>query len=168
MNDLTKRRFQKISNKFKIGDFNLNTIAIIIDDIRFSVGELNSDEVKLLLEIPISVLKLDVDLNDESQWSKENMDYFAGNLCIEDEFVMDLRKKVLEGHYGINDMLRSLEYVKDNYNSLINRHGRSIELILRNPEVTLREDCKLLKGKEGEFRNSGKLFAQCVENAINL
>ncbi|HEY8804808.1 MAG TPA: hypothetical protein VIM42_06830 [Clostridium sp.] len=167
MNELTlKRRFLKISNKFRTGDFNLSTIAMIIDEIRFSVGELTSDEVKLLLEIPMSVLKHDVDLNDESHWSKENMDYFGGNLCIEDEFVMDLRKKVLKGHCGFNDMWSSLEYVKNNYNKLITKHGRNIELILRNPEVTIREDCKIVN--EDEFRNSGEIFAQYVDKAINL
>ena len=167
MNSLTlKRRFSKISNKFKKGNFDLNTVAGIIDEIRFSIGELTSDEVELLLEIPISVLKLNVDLNDKSTWYQENLDYFAGNLCIEDDFVMDLRKKVLEGKCGIDDMWDSLEYVKNNYNKLRTRHGRNIELILRNPEVTIREDCKIIN--EDEFRNNGELFAQYVEKAIKL
>lgn len=167
MNSLTlKRRFLKISNKFRTGSFNLGAVSGIIDEIRFSIGELTSDEVELLLEIPISVLKLDVDLNDEDIWCEENIDYFAGNLCIEDEFVMDLRKRVLEGQCSINDMWGSLEYVKNNYNKLRNRHGRNIELILRNPEITIREDCKIVN--EEEFRNSGELFAQYVDKAINL
>ncbi|MBU3180042.1 hypothetical protein [Clostridium psychrophilum] len=161
-----KRRFLKISNKFRTGDFNLSTVAVIIDEIRFSLGELTSGEVRLLLEIPINVLKFDVDLNDESNWSKENMDYFASNLCIEDEFVMKLRKKVLNGQSGINDMWSSLEYVKNNYNQLTNKHGRNIELILRNPEITIREDCKIVN--EDEFKNNGELFAQYIENAVIL
>lgn len=167
MNKLSiKNRFLKVGNKFRTGDFNLITIATIIDEIRYSLGELTSDEVRLLLEIPISVLKVDVDLSDDSLWCQENMDYFAGNLCIEDDFGMDLRKKVLEGNCDINDMLRSLEYVKDNYNSLINRHGRNVELILRNPEVTLREDCKIVD--EDKFRSKGELFAKYIDKAINL
>ncbi|MBU3112110.1 hypothetical protein [Clostridium lacusfryxellense] len=167
MRSLTlKKRFLKISNKFKTGDFNLSTVATIIDEIRFSMGELTSDEVELLLEIPISVLKLDVDLNDKSIWCQENLDYFSGNLCIEDDFVMDLRKKVLDGKCEINDMMGSLEYVKNNYNKLRTRHGRNIELILRNPEVTIREDCKLIN--EDEFSNRGGLFAKYVDKAIKL
>ena len=167
MNKLSlKNRFLKVGNKFKIGDFNLTTIASIIDEIRYSVGELTSDEVTLLLEIPISVLKVDVDLSDEILWRNENMDYFAGNLCIEDDFGMELRKKVLEGNCDINDMSLSLEYVKDNYNRLINRHGRNIELILRNPEVTLREDCRIIN--EDKFISKGALFAKYIDKAINL
>ena len=167
MKDLTlKRRFLKINNQFRTGNFNLSTIAAIIDEIRFSIGQLTCEEVKLLLEIPINVLKLDVCLTNETLWRQENMDYFAGNLCLEDEFVMHLRKKILEGKCDINDMLISLEYVKNNYNKLLNRHGRNIELILRNPEVTLSEDCKIVN--EDEFGNNGELFAQYVDKAINL
>lgn len=155
-----------MNNQFRTGNFNLSTIAAIIDEIRFSIGELTCDEVKLLLEIPISVLKLDVSLKNESLWLQENMDYFAGNLCIEDEFVMTLRKKILKGKCGINDMWSSLEYVKNNYNKLINRHGRNLELILRNSEVTISEDCKIVN--EDEFRSNGELFAQYIDRAINL
>ena len=167
MKDLTlKRRFLKINNQFRTGNFDLGTIASIIDEIRFSIGDLTCDEVKLLLEIPISVLKLDVVLNNESLWCQDNMDYFAGNLCIEDDFVMHLRKKILEGQCDINDMCCSLEYVKNNYNKLIHRHGRNIELILRNPEVTISEDCKIVN--EDEFRSNGELFAKYVDKAISL
>lgn len=167
MNKLSlKNRFLKAGNKFRTDDFNLVTIASIIDEIRYSVGELTTDEVRLLLEIPISVLKDDVDLRDEPLWYQENMEYFAGNLCIEDDFGMELRKKVLDGNCNINDMLRSLEYVKDNYNSLINRHGRNVELILRNPEVALREDCIIVNGDK--FRSKGELFANYIDKAINL
>ena len=167
MNKLSLRnRFLKVGNKFRTGDFNLITVATIIDEIRYSVGELTSNEVRVLLEIPISVLKDDVSLKNEVLWCRENKDYFAGNLCIEDDFGMDLRKKVLECSCDISDMLQSLEYVKDNYNRLINRHGRNIELILRNPEVTLREDCIIVN--EDKFRSKGELFSKYIDKAVNL
>ena len=56
MKDLTlKRKFLKISDKFRTGKFDLSDIALIINELRFSIGGLTSDEVNLLLEVPISV-----------------------------------------------------------------------------------------------------------------
>lgn len=167
--DLTlKRRLFKISNQFKKGDFNLGTISTLLEELSFSLGGLNTDEVKLLLEIPISVLKVDADLKDKSHWCEKNKEYFAGNLCLhkEDEFVLSLRKNILKGDYSINDMWHSLEYVKDNYDELIDKHGTNIELILRSPNVTIRDDCKLVN--EDQFISSGELFAKYVDKAINL
>jgi len=165
MKDLTtKRKFFNISNQFKKGDFDLGTISTLLEELSYS--GLTSDEVKLLLEVPISVLKVDVYLKDESHWREDNKEYFSGNLCDKkDEFVINLRKNVVKGNYSIKDMCDSLEYVKDNYDELVEK-GTNIELILRSPNVTIREDCKIFD--ETQFISSGELFAQYVDKAINL
>lgn len=160
-----QRVFNEYSKKFKRGDYNLETIESLVNDIRFSIPELTKEEVILLLDIPISVLKHDVDIEDLKNWQKQNSEYFSGNMCLENEaFVKKLQKKFGNGDFYIEDIIEIAAFVKDNYEKLVKKYETGIEIILRNVEVTFR-DVKLINGSN--FSESGNIFAKYIDKAIN-
>ena len=159
-----QRVFNEYSKKFKSDDFNLGTIEKLVDDIRFSIPELTKDELNLLLEIPIDVLKHDVDLIDLKNWQKENSEYFSGNMYLkDDEFISNLNVKFSSGDFYLEDIIEIAVYVKDNYEKLTEKYGSSLEIILRNVEVTFR-DVKLIN--VDNFNASGNIFAKHIDKAI--
>jgi hypothetical protein len=160
-----QRVFNEYSKKFKSDNYNLETIENLVDDIRFSIPKLTKYEIKLLLDIPISVLKHDVDIKDLKAWQRENSTYFSGNMCLEnEEFVSNLQEKFLDGDFYLEDIIDIAVFVKDNYETLAKKHGRALEIILRNVECTLR-DVTLIN--ISNFNASGNIFAKYIDKAIN-
>lgn len=161
-----KRKFNKISKDFKNNNFKLDTVAALVDEIRRGISSLTAQEAELLLEIPISVLETDVELTNLKEWKEENRKYFSENMALEDLYIMELKNKFKEGSYDLDDIKNLTLYIKENFENLNDKFGRSTGLLLRNVEVTIREDVKLINNDN--FYASGNIFSQYIDEAINL
>lgn len=164
----SKRRFNTIRKDFLSGDYNIETIEWLVDEIRDMISDLSKEEFSLLIEIPRSVLYSDMEIfsKDYPKWQKEHRRYFLGNVeCFKEKFFVDLTKKILNEEYYITDMIKTIDYIKDNFNEMRNVHGRAMEIPLRNVEVTIR-DARLINEKN--LMANGDLFADIISKAIEL
>lgn len=168
MNKLVlKRKFNKINKSFKDNNFNLDTIAELLEEIRFNITGFSKSEFDLLMKVPYEILKHDCQLKDKEKWVEENREYFSGNVeWLKDEYFENLGYKFTKNMYCIDDLLGTVKYISDNYELLIKKFGRGIETPLRNIEVTIRDDVNLICFKQ--FNSKGNIFAQCIDEAINL
>jgi len=161
-----KRKFNKISKDFKNNNFKLDTVAALVDEIRRGISSLTAQEAELLLEIPISVLETDVELTNLEEWKEQNRKYFSENMTLDDLYIINLKNKFKEGFYDLDDIKNLTLYIKDNFDDLNDKFGRTTGLLLRNVEVTIREDVKLINNDN--FYASGNIFSQYIDEAINL
>lgn len=165
MNLETKKTFNTIRKDFIKGDYSLDTLELMVEEIRESICELNKNEFKELISIPLSVLKQGVYITNYKEWQKENSQYFIGNLYKFDEkFFLNLKNKIYDLDYHIEDMIDTVDYISQNFNELILKYGRAVEIPLRNVEVTFR-DIILIDKKQ--FMNNGDLFAKTIGNSIH-
>ena len=141
MNDLSAvRDFDVIRKNFESGNFSLQTITELIIKIREHRYKLSDKEASGLLEIPVNVLKNDVELVNENTWKNQNSGYFSGNMTAKyDAYVCEMREKIERKEFSFEDIVELTMYVKDNFKEL----KGDVDFILRNPEVTIRDDVRL-------------------------
>ncbi len=172
MNIDLQRTFNEYSKIFISGEYDVNTISSLLDDIKYGIPELTSEEFNLLMQVPLSVLRSDLwisDINKLNQWQGKIGDYFAGNMyCIKKEdFAIDLIKKFKDRDFDLKDIVGLAEFVMENYDSLSQKYPDHLKYVLSNVEVTINhEDVSLLKEKN--FYSSGNIFAAYLNKAINI
>lgn len=169
MKDISlKRTFNPLSKNFKQDSFDLGTVARLVEEIRDVIPNLTKNEFELLMDIPLSVLKMDVDLKNEKTWAKENSEYFCGciSLLNDDSYFNCLKLKFEKSEFELKDIYKLAEYIRNNYEELIKKYGRRLEPALRIIDVTIREDVELINNDN--FYASGNIFGEYIDKAINL
>lgn len=162
MNDLELiRDFYEISQSFSEGNYDLLTISGIISKIRSYAAILSPEEARILLDIPISILENDVELINPNKWAEKNSGYFAGNITwVDSNYFNQLKTKFAYGSFDLNDIVDLVKKVRDDYLNLY----LASEFLLRNVEVTFRDDVKLVD--VARFHKNGNLFAEQIKKAI--
>lgn len=158
-----ERDLNSISRLFKSGEYDLQTISKLVVYIRKYRNLLTPDQAALLLEIPINILKNDVELKSPNKWQKDNAEYFGGNITwVKTEYFNELRKKFFSANFELDDIIDIAEHVKDDYENL----SRASEFLLRNVEVAIRDDVNVLR--YSDFKDSGAVFAKYIDKAIDI
>lgn len=156
------RDFFILKESFENGDFSLQTVSDLIVTIRTHHSKLTNEQANLLLEIPLNVLKNDVELKNSISWQESRRGYFLGNMNTDDtDFVKNLKEKVASASFNLEDIFSLIKYVQDNFEEL----STSVDFLLRNAEVTIRDDVRLYSSST--FNNSGKAFARCIDRAFS-
>lgn len=153
-----QRDFNEISEKFRKGEFSLQTVSYLVTMIRNCANTLVEQELDLPLEIPMNVLQNDVEVINLGKWQNDNTRYFAEN----SHSYNPLYQKFNSGAFYLNDVYVVTSYVQHNFIKL----GIDRDFLLRIPEVTLRDDVALVKGSN--FMGSGRVFANYIDKAIQL
>lgn len=158
-----KRDFNELAQFFLEGNFNLGTVSNLIILVRRYRNEISEIEAKKLLEIPLNILENDVELIDENNWASRNADYFAGNITwVDGDFEKTWKNKFHSEQYGLEEIYELCKIVSDNFEE----HRSSCEFLLRNIEVTIRDDVKV--EEYSNFFDSGNVFALHILKAINI
>ncbi|NFG61386.1 MULTISPECIES: hypothetical protein [unclassified Clostridium] len=161
----TKKRFNKIGDKFTKSDYDLSTIRWVISEVRNTIWDMNQAEFKKLISIPRSILKEDVYIKDYEVWQKENKDYLLENLSdFKEEYFIELKGKIYSEKYSVRDMLETIDYMIDNFDDLQENHSGNMEMLLRNIELGFR---KLKLSNEKEIISNRELFSKYIENVVN-
>lgn len=163
MSDLsTVRDFFILKDSFESGDFNLQIASNLIVKIREHRKDLTSEQVALLLEIPLNVLENDVELINPGSWQESNKKYFIGNMDVNNsDYIKALKEKISNATFELEDIHELTKYVQDNFEEL----SLGVDFLLRNAEVTIRDDVKL--NPYSTFNQSGKAFAHYIERAFS-
>ncbi len=162
-NMMMRRDFHLISEEFKTENFTLQTVSRLIEQIRLYKNNLTKEQAVLLLEIPISILENDVEIMGSGRWSKTNGHYFSGNITwVNSDYFTKLKEKFASCKFGLEDIIDLARQVRDNFEEL----SSASDFLLRNVEVTLRDDVKLIAGST--FEKSGKVFAENIDKAIQI
>ena len=150
-------KFAVIYSHFYNETHSLEDIGNLIIQIRASHHKMSDEAKKCMLEIPLTVLKEQVELNtDISSWTSSEGPYFAGN-CVHNAKY----KSIFESRtFNLDTMVALLEDIMDDPDML------NSDFYLRNPEVTL---LHFVSVKEfSNFENCGLLFAHVMEEAFRL
>ena len=150
-------KFATIYSHFCNEIHTLRDIGNLITQIRASRHKISDEAKKCMLEIPLTVLKEQVELNtDISSWTSSEGSYFAGN-CVHNAKY----KSIFENRtFNLDTMVVLLEDIM-NDPAMLNS-----DFYLRNPEVTIH---RFVSVKEfSNFENSGLLFAHVMEEAFRL
>lgn len=157
----TIRNFQPIKEAFESGSYDLGTVATLLSEIRANRNNLSGRQAMMLLEIPLNVLKEDVQLKTRESWAMENRTYFSGNMNSTGDAYLDQLKQTFEsGVFKLQEIYDLTAYVRANFISLDGR----VEFLLRNAESTLSFDAQLMKGST--FYDTGRAFAKHIEIAL--
>lgn len=158
-----ERDLNSISKLFKLGEFDLQTVSNLVVYIRQYRHLLTAEQAALLLEIPIDILKNDVELIKPNKWQIDNADYFGGNIIwVSTEYFDELKKKFYSADFELEDIIDIAEHVKNDYENL----SSASEFLLRNVEVVIRDDLNLVS--YSNFKDSGEIFAKYIDKAINI
>lgn len=161
----TKKRFNKIGDKFIKIDYDLSTIRWVISEVRNTIWDMNQTEFKKLISIPSSMLKEDAYIKDYEMWQKENKGYLLSNLSdFKEKYFIELKEKIYSDKYSINDMLETIDYMVDNFDNLQENHSGKMEMPLRNIELGFRN---LDISNKKALTSKGELFSKYIENAVN-
>ncbi|NFH91695.1 hypothetical protein FDA33_16155 [Clostridium botulinum] len=161
----TKKRFNKIGDKFIKNDYDLSTIRWVISEVRNTIWDMNQTEFKKLISIPRSILKEDAYIKDYERWQKENKGYLLSNLSdFKEEYFIELKGKIYSDKYSINDMLETIDYIVDNFDELQEKHNSKMEMPLRNIELGFRN---LDISNKKVLISNRELFSKNIENAVN-
>lgn len=156
-----KSKFYEIAKEFKNDQFDLKTVARIIIFIRSERKDLTAQEARLLLQIPINVLENDIELINKPKWVEENGSYFVGNITWADnEFTDKWKTRFSKDNFGLADMVELCKIIADDFD----KYRSCCEFVLRNPEVTLRNDVKLKKSSNFNYR--GELYYEEILKAL--
>lgn len=157
------RDFNLISRAFLSDDFSLSTVSELIVTIRSYRYKLTQEQISDLLDIPINILEEDVELKNATAYLS-NGHYFAGNITVKgDSFLDSIRLKFENSpSFDLVDIIDLTKYIRDNI-SVVNR---DLDFILRNTEVTLRDDVHLLS--LSNFQRSGRVFAKIIDAVLGL
>lgn len=157
-----RKSFRKIYEEIKQNNIQLETISEILTLVREYRYKLNEFEVANLLDIPIDVLRNHVVVIDKKSFLRSGS-YFAGNMnTTNDEYMKSFKKKFENQNFSLDDISEILEYAQKNFKVL----GNSIDFILRNPEVVIRDDVKLQSTKK--FNESSKIYCDKIENVLSI
>lgn len=160
--------FYKIINEFRCQKHSLNTFVSLVEEIRNNVNNLNQTQIQGVLDNVAYVLE-NSRLKDPTLWSKKNSEYFSGNIIIKsdkDNFLIKTKDKFDSGKYELRDIKGLAVFVRDYYDRLFEQRGTGVELLLRNIEVTLRDDIEV--NDEIDFYNNGIKFACDIEDSLAL
>lgn len=153
MNLETKREFNEIAVAFKEDKFNCKTVSELVRLTREYKKDITNEEAKALLEIPLGVLKNDVELINPKKWSSEQGGYFAGNITwVDDAFKAKWKSVFTDYDFSLEDIYNLSKIVSDDFE----KYRSASEFLLRNAEVTLRDDVKIKK--TSNFSKSGQVF----------
>lgn len=160
-NDLSQKF---LSREFVINDNNfcLGTVAELISIIRLYRRDLESEQVIKLLDIPLDILEHDVVLIDEQNY-QTHADYFLGNLRIchnEFEFIQHFIDHIKSDELSLAHIVDYLKFIQKT--SSLHQN----DYLLRIPEVTIREDVKLIE--YGNLPRSGRVFANLIDCVIGI
>lgn len=152
-----ERDLNILSEKFKTGNYNLQTVSEIISCIRYHLYVLEQEEIKKLLEIAKNVLLHDVELKNPNSWVEARASYFTGNIVnLKSPCYKDLISRFSQSNFTLGDVIYLIDCIqKGKY--------ECDDFILRIPEITIKEDVKLLPGN---FMESGKIFAKYIDSII--
>jgi hypothetical protein len=160
--------FYKITNEFRCQKHSLNTFVSLVEEIRSNINNMNQTQIQGALDSVIFVLRSSK-LKEPLKWSKKNNEYFSGNIIVKsdkDKFLIDLKNKFGSGNYSLSDIVGLAEFVRDYYDRLKEQRGSQVELLLRNVEVTLRDDIEVKD--EMDFYKNGIMFACDIEDSLAL
>lgn len=158
----TKRLFYDIAQKFKDNEYSISTVSEIITTLRENKDEITDLEAEKLLEIPINILKNDVDIQDEKNWANDNASYFGSNVTwVDSNFQEKWKNKFYSKNFQLSDVIELTEIVKNNFK----KYRDASEFLLRNAEVTLRDDVVLKS--HSSFKRHGDFFYEEIKNLIN-
>lgn len=167
MHGTTKKRFNKISDRFIKSNCDLSTIRWMINEARNILWDINEKEFGEIMNIPKKILKDHGHIENYELWKSENKSYLLENLKIfDEEFFIQLKEKINLETYSIEDMVETIEYIVKNFNCLKEKYSGNLEAALRNIEFAFRslkvfDKEKLILSKE-IFYKSMKL----VENEV--
>jgi len=155
------RRLNEFVRNFEDGSFDLQTISSLVSLIRYYRGFLSDGQFRNLIQIPIDVLDNDVEISNEEKFIRFG-GYYSGNIRpTKDKYLSDLKVKFSNRGHELEDILNFTIYIHDNIDKL----RYEIEFLLRNTEVVLRDDVKLLS--YSNFKTSGNIFAQQIKNTMD-
>ena len=139
MNIECKNDFLSIAKRFEREKIlSLTTVSCLIEYIRLHKRKINAEEAKALLEIPIEVLKNSY-LICPKRYVEMNRCYFSGNITWTEEPFTSQWKSRFEGKFDLNEIIELTEIVANNFE----KYSLASEFLLRNAEVTIRDDIKL-------------------------
>lgn len=146
MNLECKNDFINVVKKFEKG-FDVSTASLFIVYVRAHRKEISAEEAKLLLEIPLLVLK-NAYLIDPKNWVEKRGSYFAGNITWAEESFTKEWKSRFRGNFSLYDIIYLCEIIANDFDT----YRIPSEFLLRNVEVTIRDDIDLFSnGNEYEF-----------------
>lgn len=186
-----KRELYKIYCEFENNNFDLRSISKIVEIVRQYRYDLNAKNAKILLAVPLSVLKSDVKLINENDWSKNRGNLFSENLHYYNEELndeLDDEQELVNNEFEFNwdfldkssaEMFKSRWKktfskkkfnLKDLYSYLdsiafgFSEYQSGCDSLLASVEVTLREDVYL--DDCSDFNECGELFSQEIMKVI--
>lgn len=143
MNLECKNDFINVAKNFEKG-FDVSTVSMLIIYIRSHRKEINAKEAKSLLEIPIEVLK-NAYLINPKEWTETKGGYFAGNITwAEESFTKEWKSRFRE-EFDLNDIIELCEVIASDFDT----YRIPSEFLLRNVEVTIRDDINLFSNLNG-------------------
>lgn len=145
MNIECKENFLGIAKKFeRERTLSCTTVSCLIEYIRLHKREISAEEAKALLEIPIEVLK-NAYLICPKRYVEMKGGYFSRNITwTEEPFTSQWRSR-FEGKFDLNEIIELTEIVANNFE----KYRLASEFLLRNAEVTIREDVELSNKLDG-------------------
>lgn len=150
----TQIKFSNIYSKFCNEEHTPTDVGKLIETIRYNKHSISDTATQLLLQIPLCVLKDQVEIKNSTDWAKQNGEYFAGNYADE-----PLHSRFNSKDFDLNIMVECLNEIISDPEKL---HS---DFHMRNPEVTLRDDAVI---KEySNFKESGRLFARMMDKAFD-
>ncbi|MCM1186671.1 MAG: hypothetical protein NC251_01780 [Lachnoclostridium sp.] len=150
----TQIKFANIYSKFYNEEHTPADVGKLIEILRQNKQSISDESKKLLLQIPLCVLKNQVEVKNVTDWASQNGHYFAGNYAQE-----PLHSRFESNNFDLNIMVDCLNEIISDSTKL---HS---DFHLRNPEVTLQHDVSIKN--YSNFKESGKLFAHIMEKAFN-
>lgn len=139
MHASTKKRFNKISDRFIKTNYDLSTIRWIINETRNILWDINKEEFSEIMKIPKKILKDHGYIENYEMWQKENKSYLLKNLSVfDEEYFMKLKEKINLETYSTEDMIKTIDYIVENFNILKEKYSGNLESALRNIEFAFR------------------------------
>lgn len=158
-----KKDFNELAKKFETNKFDLKTVSQLIELVRLYKQELSANSARILLEVPLNVIKYDVELKDKETWVNSNREYFSNNIIVEDkDFKKKWRQKFSNDDYDTQDIFELAKIVSEDFE----KYRYSCEYLLRLIEVTIRDDVNLFD--DSNFYKSGKIFSSHIIKAIEV
>ena len=150
----TQTKFSEIYSKFNNEKNTPSDIGKLIEILRNNKQSISDESKKLLLQIPLCVLENQVEIKNITEWAKKNGHYFAGNYAQE-----PFHSRFESENFDLNIMVECLKEIISDSSKL------NSDFHLRNLEVTLQWDVSLKD--YSNFKESGKLFANIMDKALN-
>ncbi|OSA97794.1 UNVERIFIED_ORG: hypothetical protein B2H98_06935 [Clostridium botulinum] len=164
----TMKKFNPIRKKFINENYDLETISGLVERIGLSIIDLDEKEFTKLSEIPISILEDDIYMKDYKIWGIKNKDWILNNLneLREEEYFSKLIIQIRDDKYcSSKEIIKIIEYIRDNFNQLINTYESKIRFALNFIEKFIKDSDIY---DQESFKSNGDLFAKYIENVMEL